>query len=60
LPAPLKNLAIFTILKKTMDFFEVTGGLWLDSGLEGMPSRKAGIEPRRRKEHKVTILCPAG
>jgi hypothetical protein len=23
---PLKNLAIFTILKKTMDFFEVTGG----------------------------------
>jgi len=23
---PLKNPAIFTILKKTMDFFEVTGG----------------------------------
>ncbi|MGM0382607.1 MAG: hypothetical protein ACQEQO_03815 [Thermodesulfobacteriota bacterium] len=23
---PLKNLAIFIILKKTMDFFEVTGG----------------------------------
>jgi len=23
---PLKNLVIFTILKKTMDFFEVTGG----------------------------------
>jgi hypothetical protein len=23
---PLKNLAIFTIPKKTMDFFEVTGG----------------------------------
>jgi hypothetical protein len=25
----LKNLAIFTILKKTMDFFEVTGGFRL-------------------------------
>ncbi|MFO8165867.1 MAG: DUF1847 domain-containing protein [Desulfatiglandales bacterium] len=24
---PLKNLAILIILKKTMDFFEVTGGL---------------------------------
>jgi hypothetical protein len=23
---PLKNLAIFTIPKKTIDFFEVTGG----------------------------------
>jgi len=23
---PLKNPVIFTILKKTMDFFEVTGG----------------------------------
>jgi hypothetical protein len=23
---PLKNLAIFIILKKTMDFFELTGG----------------------------------
>jgi len=26
---PLKNLAIFTILKKTMDVFEVTGTLRL-------------------------------
>jgi hypothetical protein len=26
---PLKNLAIFTILKKTMDFFEVTDGFRL-------------------------------
>jgi len=25
-PRPLKNPAIFTTLKKTMDFFEVTGG----------------------------------
>ncbi|MFO8165117.1 MAG: hypothetical protein R6T98_11365 [Desulfatiglandales bacterium] len=25
----MKNLAIFTIPKKTMDFFEVTGGLRL-------------------------------
>ncbi|MFO8165749.1 MAG: hypothetical protein R6T98_14615 [Desulfatiglandales bacterium] len=34
---PLKNLAIFTILKKTMDFFEVTGGLRL-------------VEPPARRE----------
>jgi hypothetical protein len=26
----LKNLVIFTIPKKTMDFFEVTGGFWLE------------------------------
>jgi len=26
MPRPLKNLVIFTIPKKTMDFFEVTGG----------------------------------
>jgi hypothetical protein len=26
---PLKNLAIFTILKKTMDFFEVADGFRL-------------------------------
>ncbi|MFO8163948.1 MAG: hypothetical protein R6T98_05385, partial [Desulfatiglandales bacterium] len=33
----LKNPAIFTILKKTMDFFEVTGGLRL-------------VEPPARRE----------
>jgi hypothetical protein len=26
----LKNLVIFAIPKKTMDFFEVTGGFWLE------------------------------
>ncbi|MFO8164935.1 MAG: hypothetical protein R6T98_10445 [Desulfatiglandales bacterium] len=34
---PLKNPAIFTIPKKTMDFFEVTGGLRL-------------VEPPARRE----------
>ncbi|MFO8163647.1 MAG: hypothetical protein R6T98_03840 [Desulfatiglandales bacterium] len=34
---PLKNLAIFTILKKTMGFFEVTGGFRL-------------VEPPARRE----------
>ncbi|MFO8165431.1 MAG: hypothetical protein R6T98_12990 [Desulfatiglandales bacterium] len=44
----MKNLAIFTITKKTMDFFEVTGGFRLDSVLEGPPSRK--VEPPARRE----------
>ncbi|MFO8165432.1 MAG: hypothetical protein R6T98_12995 [Desulfatiglandales bacterium] len=44
----MKNLAIFTIPKKTMDFFEVTGGLRLDSVLEGTPPRKG--EPPARRE----------
>ncbi|MGM0384289.1 MAG: hypothetical protein ACQEQO_12480, partial [Thermodesulfobacteriota bacterium] len=45
---PLKNPAIFTLLKKTMDFFEVTGGFRLDSVLEGTPPRK--VEPPARRE----------
>ncbi|MFO8166064.1 MAG: hypothetical protein R6T98_16205 [Desulfatiglandales bacterium] len=36
----MKNLAIFTIPKKKMDFFEVTGGFQLDSVLEGPPARR--------------------
>ncbi|MFO8165057.1 MAG: hypothetical protein R6T98_11060 [Desulfatiglandales bacterium] len=44
----MKNLAIFIILKKTMDCFEVTGGLRLDSVLEGTPPRK--VEPPARRE----------
>ncbi|MFO8165990.1 MAG: hypothetical protein R6T98_15835 [Desulfatiglandales bacterium] len=44
----MKNPAIFIILKKTMDFFEVTGGLRLDSVLEGTPPRK--VEPPARRE----------
>ncbi|MFO8164987.1 MAG: hypothetical protein R6T98_10710 [Desulfatiglandales bacterium] len=44
----MKNLAIFTLLKKTMDFFEVTGGFRLDSVLEGTPPRK--VEPPARRE----------
>ncbi|MGM0384083.1 MAG: hypothetical protein ACQEQO_11390 [Thermodesulfobacteriota bacterium] len=37
---PLKNPAIFTIPKKTMDFFEVTGGFRL-------------VEPPARREGAV-------
>ncbi|MFO8165003.1 MAG: hypothetical protein R6T98_10790 [Desulfatiglandales bacterium] len=44
----MKNPAIFTIPKKTMDFFEVTGGFRLDSVLEGTPPRKG--EPPARRE----------
>ncbi|MFO8164236.1 MAG: hypothetical protein R6T98_06865 [Desulfatiglandales bacterium] len=44
----MKNPAIFIILTKMMDFFEVTGGLRLDSVLEGPPSRK--VEPPARRE----------
>ncbi|MFO8165086.1 MAG: hypothetical protein R6T98_11205 [Desulfatiglandales bacterium] len=44
----MKNPAIFTLLKKTMDFFEMTGGLRLDSVLEGTPPRK--VEPPARRE----------
>ncbi|MGM0382093.1 MAG: hypothetical protein ACQEQO_01160 [Thermodesulfobacteriota bacterium] len=35
---PLKNRAIFTIPKKTMDFFEVTGGFRLGEP----PARREG------------------
>jgi len=35
---PLKNLAIFTLLKKTMDFFERTG----DFRLVEPPARREG------------------
>ncbi|MFO8164920.1 MAG: hypothetical protein R6T98_10370 [Desulfatiglandales bacterium] len=44
----MKNPAIFIIPKKTMDFFEVTGGFRLDSVLEGTPPRK--VEPPARRE----------
>jgi len=51
--------------RKTMGFFEVTGGLRLDSVLEGMPSRKEGIEPQSHKVHKARTaaeekLCMSG
>ncbi|MFO8164070.1 MAG: hypothetical protein R6T98_06005 [Desulfatiglandales bacterium] len=52
----MKNPAIFTIPKKTMDFFEVTGGLRPDSVLEGTPSRKGGPTPRRELKKSPSSL----
>ncbi|MFO8162910.1 MAG: hypothetical protein R6T98_00060 [Desulfatiglandales bacterium] len=55
----MKNLAIFTIPKKTMDFFEVAGGFRLDSVLEGTPPRK-GEPPARREGCCLFVTYPWG
>ncbi|MFO8164976.1 MAG: hypothetical protein R6T98_10655 [Desulfatiglandales bacterium] len=52
----MKNLAICIILKKTMDFFEVTGGLRPDSVLEGTAPRKGGPMPRRELKKSPSFL----
>jgi hypothetical protein len=57
---PLKNPAIFTILKKTMDFFEVIDGLRPDSALEGTPPRKGGPTPRRELKKSPSSLNQEG
>jgi hypothetical protein len=51
--------------RKTMGFFERTGGFRLDSVLEMIPSRKEGIEPQSHKVHKARTaaeekLCMSG
>ncbi|MFO8163196.1 MAG: hypothetical protein R6T98_01525 [Desulfatiglandales bacterium] len=42
----MKNPAIFTIPKKTMDFFEVTGGLRLGEP----PARREGLQKKPARE----------
>ncbi|MFO8165952.1 MAG: hypothetical protein R6T98_15645 [Desulfatiglandales bacterium] len=56
----MKNLAIFMIPKKKMDFFEVTGGFRLDSVLEGTPSRKGGPTPWRELKKSPSSLDQEG
>ncbi|MFO8164066.1 MAG: radical SAM protein [Desulfatiglandales bacterium] len=56
----MKNLAIFTIPKKMMDFFEVTGGLRLDSVLKGTPPRKGGPTTRRELKKSPSSLDQEG
>ncbi|MFO8165341.1 MAG: hypothetical protein R6T98_12540 [Desulfatiglandales bacterium] len=52
----MKNPVIFTSLKKTMDFFEVIGGLRPDSVLEETPPRKGGPTPRRELKESPSSL----
>jgi hypothetical protein len=49
---PLKNLAIFTILKKTMDFSEVTGAPRSRFQPVGLPGRRVKEHAPHRRELK--------
>ncbi|MFO8163350.1 MAG: hypothetical protein R6T98_02320 [Desulfatiglandales bacterium] len=44
----IETVCITPLYRKTMGFFEVTGGFRLDSVLEGTPPRK--VEPPARRE----------